>query len=165
MRAAEVLEALRRYHGPAGREWAFFEELRAGTGYGPKSEQRFDAWAINLWPSKGMMRRCYEIKVSRSDFLHELRNPEKRQKGLELSNEFYFVTPAGLVDPNEIPEETGLIEVREMGCRIVKKAPYRTVTDPPLSFLATIARRAVEYEQTATELRKYIRNMEGAAHE
>ncbi len=86
MNAKLVVDALRKRHGAVGREWAFFDELRAGTGYknirkGMNPEQRFDAWAINLYPSKGHMTIAYEVKVSRSDFLHTklriLRNGNK----------------------------------------------------------------------------------------
>lgn len=158
MKAAEVVEALRRIHVPNGREWAFFAEIRVGTGYrsmkelsagGTNPEQRLDAWAINLFPSKGLLRRTYEIKVSRSDFLHEIKHPEKRKTGLTLSNEFYFVTPKGLVAPEEIPEECGLIYINPDagGVYTMKQAPYREVPDLPMRFVLSLARRAAEYEQ------------------
>ena len=53
---------------------------------------------------------CYEVKTSRADFLAELKHPLKRRIGMRYSNEFYFVTPAGLVNTTEIPAECGLIE-------------------------------------------------------
>lgn len=40
-----------------------------------------------------MKRVCYEVKISRADFLSELKQPIKRRIGLRYSNEFYFVTP------------------------------------------------------------------------
>lgn len=166
MKAGEVVTALRKWHGPNGREWAFFAELRAGTGYTAyrnkrqglyNREQRFDAWALNLWPSKNMLRRCFEIKVSRSDFLHEIKHPEKRQAGLLVSNEFYFAVPQGLVQLDEIPAEAGLVEIGEAGTLLVrKKAPYRTADDLPMAIIASIARRAAESEIRENELRRYV---------
>jgi len=50
-----------------------------------------------------MKRVCYEVKTSRGDFLSELKQPLKRRLGMRYSNEFYFVTPAGLVKAEEIP--------------------------------------------------------------
>lgn len=153
MKAKDVVEALRKRHEK--REWAFFPELRVGTGYqtrrlakqGINPEQRLDAFAMNLYPSKKHMRITYEIKVSRSDFLHEIKNPMKRKQGLELSNEFYFVTPVGLVKPEEIPAECGLIEVyANLSSRIKVRAPHREGTEPSWNFIASIARRVQKDE-------------------
>lgn len=168
MKARDVVKALEKRHGAdhsatTGREWAFFEELRAGTGYGtydyekkekePNSpEQRFDAFAINLFPSKKHERIVYEVKVSRADFLNEIKNPEKRQQALSLSNYFYFAVPKGLVSVDEIPEECGLIEVDEdLKSRIKKKAPYRDTGEPTWQFVSSIARRGCKAERNAKD--------------
>jgi hypothetical protein len=58
-----------------------------------------------------MKRVCYEVKTSRADFLFELKRPLKRRIGMRYSNEFYFVTPAELVTPSEIPPECRLLVV------------------------------------------------------
>lgn len=150
-----ILKALRRRHPES--EWAFFEELRAGTGYrktwastGPldnNPEQRFDAWAINLYPSKNFLRIAYEIKVSRSDFLREIKHPEKRAQALQLSNQFYFVAPPGLIKASELPPEAGLIEVKgEWESRLKVRAPVREAVAPTWQFFASIARRIQSLE-------------------
>jgi len=91
-------------------EWLFFRELRVGTGRRNGNVQRLDAFALNSLPHTAMKRVCYEAKTSRADFLAELKHPLKRRIGMRYSNEFYFVTPAGLVDVAEIPAECGLVE-------------------------------------------------------
>ena len=91
-------------------EWLFLRELRVGTGRRNSDAQRVDAFALNSLPHTGMKRVCYEVKVSRGDFLGELKHPLKRRIGMRYSNEFYFVTPAGLVDVAEIPVDCGLVE-------------------------------------------------------
>lgn len=151
-----ILKALRRRHPE--KEWAFFEELRAGTGWGTvrwgrddkgnhNPEQRFDAWAINLYPSKNFLRIVYEIKVSRSDFLREIKHPEKRSQALAMSNQFYFVAPVGLIKPDELPPEAGLIEVKdEWESRMKVKAPVREAEGPTWQFFASIARRMQSLE-------------------
>jgi hypothetical protein len=147
--ADQVLKALNIKHKNYN-EWAFFDELRVGTGYLSKRvdgvkvnpEQRFDAFVLNLYPSNKHLRIIYEIKVSRSDFLHEIKHPEKRESALLFSNQYYFATPAGLVDVDEIPEECGLIEVyANMNTRIKKEAPLRPSANPSWNFLCSIARR------------------------
>lgn len=166
IKAWDILEVLRLWHSPNGKEWAFFGELRVGTGYRIMKDmragridpqQRLDAWAINLYPSQNMLRRTFEIKVSRSDFLHEIKHPQKRQAGLLLSNEFYFATPEGLVRPEEIPVECGLlwISLETGNIKTVKKAPYREADGMPMGFMASLARRAAEYETRMKELIQY----------
>jgi hypothetical protein len=91
-------------------EWLFLRELRVGISKRNGSVQRLDGFALNSLPHTAMKRVCYEVKTSRSDFLSELKQPLKRRIGMRYSNEFYFVTPAGLADVNEIPAECGLVE-------------------------------------------------------
>ena len=91
-------------------EWLFFRELRVGTGRRNGGAQRLDGFALNTLPHTAMKRVCYEVKTSRGDFLSELKHPLKRRIGMRYSNEFYFVTPAGLVNTAEIPPDCGLVE-------------------------------------------------------
>lgn len=166
MKAQDIVNALRKKHNTNhGNEWAFFDELRVGTGYKYfdyekgeyepfNPEQRIDAWAINLYRSNNFKRLAYEIKVSRSDFLNEIKNPDKRRQALELSNQFYFVTPKGLLSKEEIPEECGLIEVSDDGeTKTVKKAVHRETDGLVWQFLCSIARRADMAEGTVEILK------------
>lgn len=138
--ASQILKALEEAHDP--KQWAFFHELRIGTGYGKDSEQRLDSWSIHYFPSKRNVTRCYEIKISRSDFKSEIKKPLKRRPGLRLSNEFYFVTPQNLLDPAEIPPECGLMEVDSKGgLKIKLQAPFRDVMPPTWLFMSAICRR------------------------
>jgi hypothetical protein len=125
-------------------DYAFFGELRIGTGFAGKdsSGQRFDAYIVHYLKGKRNETTCFEIKVSRQDFQHELSNPNKRRAGQRLSNKFYFVTPKDLVKPEEIPVDCGLMEVDENGAIDIKiPAPYVDVAAPTWEFLAAVARR------------------------
>lgn len=124
------------------REWAVIFELRIGTGYGHWADKSIDAFAINCWPSKGNRKIAYEIKRTRGDFLNELKQPLKRHPALMFSNEFYFVVPDGFVQPDELPQESGLIQVSENGIALVThKAPYRDAYPCTWPLFASIARR------------------------
>jgi len=124
-------------------DWIAFDELRIGTGYGKDAEQRIDFWAMEAIPSKRFRRVAYEIKVSRADLLAELRQPRKRARALLFSNEFYFITPPGLMHAGELPPECGLAELHEVGFISFKyAAPWRDTMPPTWQFLAAIARRA-----------------------
>ena len=136
------------------REWALFFELRNGTGFG-RQERYVDAFAMNLYPSKKHWRVAYEIKVSRSDFLGELKKPEKRQFGFEISNEFWYVCAPGVAKPEEIPQDCGLLEVR--GDKLVQKvvARQREARELSLSETAAIARSSCRYDILTSRLWRY----------
>jgi len=108
--AALLLDIVERAMHAARSEWLFLRELRVGTGRRNGNAQRLDAFALNSLPHTAMKRVCYEVKTSRADFLAELKHPLKRRIGMRYSNEFYFVTPACLVEIGEIPAECGLVE-------------------------------------------------------
>lgn len=143
MIVAALHEHYRRKHG-----WLSFAELRIGTGYGKSSEQRLDFWTMHEWPSKGYIRKAFEIKVSRSDFLAEMRQPLKRRAALLVSNVFYFVTPPGLINPEELPLEAGLMEIYPTTSgayhiETIHEAPQRDIAPPTWRFLAAVTRRAL----------------------
>lgn len=145
-------------------EWIFLRELRVGTGFHGNAAQRLDAFALNCLPHTSMRRVCYEVKISRADFLCELKQPLKRRTGLRYSNEFYFVTPAGLLNTSELPIECGLIEVGTFAeeersiahaqsgalvhfepnhgtyCRVTVPASWRDTPGPTWQFLAGMLR-------------------------
>lgn len=157
IQAERLIDVVQRALHGSRAEWLFFRELRVGTGRRNGSLQRLDAFALNTLPHLAMKRICYEVKVSRSDFLLELRQPLKRRIGMRYSNEFYFLTPTGLVNSSEIPVECGLVEVgpREsvrgatvfghdpdtgMHCAVRVPAAWRDTPGPTWELLAAMVR-------------------------
>lgn len=136
----KIIELLKHKH--EAPEWAVFVELNVGTG--GMGNRFIDFFAFNLYPSKRYLKVAYEIKVSRSDFAHELNQPKKRQAAEELADECYFATPAGMIKPDETPEGWGLIEMTSNGMRIKKRAMQRTVDQLPIQFVASLARRTTD---------------------
>lgn len=115
MKAAEVLAALKAgVAGPRSSKIAV-EELRMGSGFGAAQMRRIDLWVIDPGPATGCRTASYEVKVSRSDFLGELKQPNKQRSARLFSDEFWYVAPEGLIKPEEVPDWAGLIEVRELG--------------------------------------------------
>ena len=176
MTAGRLLEIVEGTLHANRNEWIFLRELRVGSGRGGgrQSLQRVDGFALNCYPHKAMRRVCYEIKLSRADFLTELRNPLKRRIGMRYSNEFYFVTPAGLVTRDEIPAGCGLIEAGEgtveewrsalerqdgffhyeplLGayCVLVLPAPWRDTPGPTWELMAAMMRHQRRLLEEAT---------------
>jgi hypothetical protein len=173
--AAILLDVVESCLHASSSEWIFLRELRAGTGFQGSSAQRLDAFALNCLPHTSMKRICYEVKMSRADFLAEIKQPLKRRIGLRYSNEFYFVTPVGLLQHAEIPVECGLLEVgvfaekatgpvlarsepllhfdpeRRLFCKLTIPAPWRETPGPTWQFLAGMLRnqRSRLQEQSA----------------
>lgn len=70
----------------------------------------------------------YEIKVSRSDFMQD----GKWHHYLKYCNCFYFVCPANIIQPQELPNTVGLYWVSKNGKRLYKKkkAEYMDIDIP-----------------------------------
>lgn len=133
--------------------WIIIPELRMGTGYNSGEsayiskpsdidcERSIDLFAFNCYRSNGFIRISFEIKISESDFNRELSNSSKRRAAVRFSNLYYFATPTGLIDPQKIPNDTGLIEIDNEHERhnIITKAPWHD-NAPTWSFMASVAR-------------------------
>ncbi|MDI4632871.1 hypothetical protein J7U46_07405 [Pelomonas sp. V22] len=52
--------------------------------------------------------QVHEVKASRADLLSDLRHAAKRQAYEWLSSESYYLFPAGIAEPEEIPEPYGV---------------------------------------------------------
>jgi len=79
----------------------------------------------------------YEIKVSRADFLSDIRTGKWRSY-LPRCHRFYFAMPAGMVNINEIPEEAGWIVRGDRGWKMMKAAPVRETEIPKEMLLSLL---------------------------
>lgn len=103
----------------------FVTECHNGTTYAELFI--FDAFAMEKSYANPRMI-VYEIKVSRSDFMHD----RKVEKYLDYCNEIYFVTPPNLILKTELPDGFGLIETSTHAKKLITrvKARYRKVEFP-----------------------------------
>jgi hypothetical protein len=144
--AARILRALGARHERP--EWVFLTEAPMLGGNGPV---HLDALAINCFWSKGFVTVGYEVKVSRSDFLGELKRPKKTAASARMCSAFYFAVPNGLVKPEEVPAPYGLVNVYESGhVRIAKRSTLDRPA-PTWGVLAFLLRRIVD-EETSFEM-------------
>lgn len=145
-----IREALRLKYGrlpedPFPPRWACFEELRVISG----GSGSIDFWALHCWQSK-VEAHSFEIKASRGDLLNELKKPGKRRDALMVSTHFYFVTPAGLMRPEELPAECGLMEWTGSKLVVTVKAPRRSFEGGARwTFVQALARRIVPVTGTS----------------
>ena len=148
MRATDVLDILaKEYPLP---EMAFIREFRGGTGW--SCESRADAIAMHLWPSKGMELIGYEVKTSRSDWLRELKQPDKATPIKRFCDRWYLiVSDKNIVKEGELPDDWGLKCIENGSVSTVVEAPqlYPIKADRP--FIASLMRRATFKTNSITQ--------------
>ena len=113
-----MLDALReRYPRP---EWAFMTEVPNGTG--AKASRRADAVAYNLFPSKGNIMICFEIKASKSDLQKELHDGTKSNAIGQFADYFFLVCSDGIIDDSILlPKSWGVLTYKNGKLRQTKK--------------------------------------------
>ena len=117
--ADTIINALREKH----RKDIFVSECKTGSAY----SSRLDAWIMHKsWAHP--LTIGYEIKVSRQDFIHDV----KWTNYLDYCNEFYFVSPPGVIAVNEVSDDVGLYWTCGAGNKVYqkKKAKFRDVIIP-----------------------------------
>jgi hypothetical protein len=82
-----------------GAGWACVEEVEG-----------LDLLAVGLWRSTGHRRLGVEVKVSRGDWLRELRKPGKART--HLVDAWTILTVPGVAKLEELPDGWGLAEIR-----------------------------------------------------
>lgn len=128
-----------------GRRYVYAAQVRSHAGF--DAARTADAVAMDLWPSKGLVLHGHEIKISRSDWLHELRQPEKWLPVGRYCTRWWLVVPtADIVRPGELPDTWGLMVVGPTGAQVVKQAPRLTPEPLKRTFVAALLRAAVQTE-------------------
>lgn len=133
-------------------EWVFLTQVRSSTG---SANRIADAMAFNMYGSTGYEIIGFEIKVSRSDWLSELKHMGKSDELMAYCDKWYLVvSDASIVQPGELPKNWGLLVLKDGKLKQTLK-PVRTKTDPiPLHFMASILRRGKD--ETERVKKQYI---------
>jgi hypothetical protein len=142
-----VLSAMQIERALAARfrppEFAFFAQLRDATGF--LQSRTADAIAMNLYPSRGLDIHGFEIKASRGDWKKELDNPDKAEAIARYCHYWWIVAPSGMIAPEEVPGNWGLMEVMSGDRTRTKKHPVQVDAVPiGYPFLASILRKTNE---------------------
>jgi hypothetical protein len=119
-----------------------FFEVSNATGYGIKSYA--DAVAMGVWPSTGHEIHGFEVKISRSDFLNEMKNPEKAMPIMQYCHRWSLVCPANMVKLDEVPATWGVYWFKDGAIRKARQAPILEARPLTPGFVASLVRRAGE---------------------
>lgn len=147
--AQQIVEALAASLGDA----IFATELAFCQG-----ARRCDLWTISANSSAGFKARAYEVKISRADFRRD--TAVKQREARLFSDQFFYVTPAGLLKPEEVPDWAGLIEYRDGSFKTVVPAPYRDKDAPTWELVVSLIRNSGNVNRDTDLLKMRLRDAE-----
>ncbi len=125
--------------------YAMLTQVRNGTGYS-REARTADAMFMSLWPSRGIYLAGIEVKVSRTDWLKELKDPKKAEDLAKYCDYWYLaVGDTDIVKEGELPATWGLMApTSKGGMKIVKEATKLSAEPIDRLFLAAIMRNMTE---------------------
>jgi len=86
---------------------------------GIKQRRRCDGIAIGMWGSTGRLIHGFEVKISRSDWLRELKDVSKADPFIERCDRWWLVTgSASVAKLEEIPAAWGWMSATKTGLRV-----------------------------------------------
>lgn len=159
----QVMAALKARHpAPA---WAFLEQVRNSTGVADVTRTA-DAVALSLYPSRGLELHVFEVKVSRGDWLREMKEPAKAEEIGRFADRLWLVVgDAAIVKPEELPPTWGLLVPRGPGLHAKVVAPKLEPEAVSRRFLAALLRNVHGYYTSAAVLDERAQESTAAAIE
>lgn len=125
------------------KEYVIMEEVSDKSGF--DRSRSADYVVVGLWPSRGLPINGIELKSSRSDWLRELKDPEKAENIFQYCDYFWLLTTdESIAKTEEIPPTWGWMCVK--GEKIITKKEAPNLTPVPLSksFSICMLRRAAD---------------------
>lgn len=130
------------------QSYAIFREVQSATAY--QGKQRADAVAMGLWPSRGLDVIGFEFKSSRSDWLRELKQPDKAEQIFQFCDRWYLVVGSGsIVHGGELPPTWGLLVADGDKLHEQVAAPKLDAKPMAREFLASLLRSAQKVAEKA----------------
>lgn len=141
-------------------EWILAFGVANGTG--ASAQRTADAVAMNCFPSKGLELLGFEIKVSRSDWLRELKDSTKSVPVADYCDRWYIVAPDGVVKREELPKAWGLLVARADDLRVVVNVPPREDVKPiTRTFMASMLRNIAKAEDAVIKAAESVARAAG----
>lgn len=139
--AHDLLERLQGRYAPP--EWIVLSEVRNATGAW-RSPRSADALAFSTYPSRGLALLGFEFKVTRGDWLRELKNPDKSVAMQAKCDKWYVVvSDPDIVQPGELPATWGLMVPYRDKLKVVAESKANEKVTWPRDFVASLVRNAL----------------------
>ena len=139
-----MLDLLRKRYSTKpgnGPRYVFAEHVRnycGFAGYRTTTPLRTaDALAVDLWPSSNNAVHGFEVKVSRSDWLTELKDPEKAESFKRHCAHWWLVVPDANIVRDDLPGGWGLLVVAGDTLRVKRRAPQLQPEPMPMEMVAS----------------------------
>lgn len=132
--------------------WVFIREFRNATGF--DATRSADALAFGMYRSRGQVLIAFEKKVSRSDWLRELKDPDKAEPIAQYCDYFNVVVPAfGIARIEELPIPWGLMVVdrQKRKVTVAKKAELLKAAPFSRPFLCALVKQAIDVMRAPSE--------------
>lgn len=139
----EVIEVLKRCDRFGLPTYALLAQVHGHVS----GTRAADGVSVGLWRSRGLTIQGFEIKVSRSDWLREIKKPEKAEQTVfNFCDKWWLITPkkSDVVRTGEIPQPWGHATVTRAGVHVVKEAPSLNPSAIDRPFVAELFRHATE---------------------
>ncbi len=143
--------------GTIADRWVRAEHVRSSQDY-RVTVSVADFIAIDKYASSQALHG-HEVKVSRGDWLTELRDPAKAERVKRYCSYWWLVVPdASIVKPGELPEGWGLMVKSGNQLRAKVNAPKLSPEPMPLDFIAGLT-AAVQRTAMREPLRRDARTL------
>lgn len=156
----DMLDLLHERYGQKsgnGPRYVLAEHVRNQGGFGGWDIEHFqstgkrttlrtaDAMAVDLWPSSNHPIHGFEVKVSRSDWLAELKDATKAEAFKPYCDHWWLVVPDAAIVRDDLPADWGLLAVGGDGrLRAARRAPKLDRQDMPVGLMAAWLRATVK---------------------
>ena len=127
----------RHHYGNAPR-YVCAEHVRSGAGF--DAVRCTDMIVQDCWPAKGLELIGHEVKVSRSDWVAELKDPEKADTFRRHLHRWYLVVPDRSILRDDLPVGWGLMALRAGKLWVVRPAPLMVPEPMPATMTAALLR-------------------------
>lgn len=120
------------------------EHVRSQLGF--DAPRTADYMAVDLWGTIGPVEKrgpfvhCHEVKVSRSDWLTELKDPDKAGAFKPFVHYFWLVAADKDIVRGDLPDDWGLMVKQGNGLRVIVPAPKLNPQPMPLTMHGSLLR-------------------------
>lgn len=126
-----------------------------------------DVMVLGAWRSSGNLLEGFEVKVSRSDWMNEVKDPNKCLATKRYCDRWWLViADKDMVKDGELPEDWEMMSVVDGALKIIKKAPILSPIpmshDFVASLLRTDARGNVPLDVHRDQMKDAVRDAEQA---
>jgi len=134
-----------------GPRYVVAEHVRNQCGFGgywgTGPLRTADALVVDLWPSSGNLIHGFEVKVSRSDWLTELKDPGKAEAFKPYCDHWWLAVPDASIVRDDLPDGWGLLDMSRGALRVRRQAPKLARQPMPhemtVAWLRAVAKTAV----------------------